>query len=151
MNPGTTFEDKELNQLLSRIPLPLKEKDPTKAGKKKVILISGPTAVGKTRHSLAVASAIGGEIISADSMQVYRGMDIGTAKVTQEEREIIPHHLIDVRNLNERFNVKDFCEAAYKAIRDIHLRGKIPIVVGGTGFYIHGLIYGPPQGPPRGS
>ncbi len=148
MNSGTTFEEKELSNLLSQVPLPLKKKDPTKAAKKKVILISGPTAVGKTKHSLAVAKAIGGEIISADSMQVYRGMDIGTAKATKEEREGIPHHLIDIRDLNERFNVKDFCDEAHKKIRDIHLRGKVPIVVGGTGFYIHGLIYGPPQGPP---
>lgn len=148
MNSGTTYEDQELNKLLSRIPLPQKERDPVKAKKKKVIVISGPTAVGKTRHSLAIANAIGGEIISADSMQVYRGMDIGTAKVSEKERKDIPHHLIDVRDLNERFNVKDFYEAAHKIIRDIHLRGKVPIVVGGTGFYIHALIYGPPQGPP---
>lgn len=143
-----TTEEQELQKLLSRIPLPLKERSPDLVKKKKVILISGPTAVGKTRHSLVVAKALGGEIVSADSMQVYRGMDIGTAKVSAEEQANIPHHLIDIRNLAERFNVMDFYEAAHKIIREIHLKGKVPVVVGGTGFYIHALIYGPPQGPP---
>ncbi|MBS0630033.1 MAG: tRNA (adenosine(37)-N6)-dimethylallyltransferase MiaA [Verrucomicrobia bacterium] len=142
-----TIEEKELARLLAQIPLPLKEKIPNRNKKKKVIVIAGPTAVGKTKHSLAIANAIGGEIVSADSMQVYRGMDIGTAKVSKLERLQVPHHLIDIRDLSEGFNAMDFYREAHKAIRDILLRGKVPIVVGGTGFYIHALIYGPPQGP----
>ncbi|MDN3506758.1 MAG: tRNA (adenosine(37)-N6)-dimethylallyltransferase MiaA [Simkaniaceae bacterium] len=147
MNP-TTSEQQELEKLLSKIPLPLKQKTPNQNKKPKVIVISGPTAVGKTKLSLAVAQAIGGEIISADSMQVYRGMDIGTAKVTEEERKIAPHHLIDIRNLEESFNVMDFYKEAHKAIKEVLMKGGVPIVVGGTGFYIHALIYGPPAGPP---
>lgn len=148
MNPGTTFEDKELKKLLSQIPLPQKEKIPNRESKRKVIVLSGPTAVGKTKHSLAAAEALGGEIVSADSMQVYRKMDIGTAKVSEEDQKRIPHHLIDIRNLDETFNVMDFYKEAHKSIRDILMRGKVPIVIGGTGFYIHSLIYGPPSGPP---
>ncbi|NGX46672.1 MAG: tRNA dimethylallyltransferase [Chlamydiae bacterium] len=148
MNPGTTFEDQELRKLLSQITLPLKKKTPDQTKKRKVIVISGPTAVGKTKLSLAIAEAIGGEIISADSMQVYRGMDVGTAKVSEEERKRIPHHLIDIRDLDQSFNVVDFYERAHKVIRNILMQGKVPIVVGGTGFYIHALIYGPPEGPP---
>jgi tRNA dimethylallyltransferase len=116
--------------------------------RKKIIILSGPTGVGKTELSLMLAQAIGGEIISADSMQVYRGMDIGTAKASLQEREAIPHHLIDIRDLEESFNVVDFCQEATKAIDDICARGHVPIVVGGTGFYINALLYGPPSGPP---
>lgn len=148
MNSGITFEDKELNKLLSQITLPLKEKIPSPVKKKKVIIIAGPTAVGKTKHSLLLAKILGGEIISADSMQVYRGMDIGTAKVGKEDRARVPHHLIDLRNLSDRFNVMDFYKEANKAIQEIIFRDRVPIVVGGTGFYIHALLYGPPQGPP---
>ncbi len=148
MNQGTTFEERELNKLLSQITVPQKQKIPDRTKKRKVIVISGPTAVGKTKLSLAIAEALGGEIISADSMQVYRGMDIGTAKVTQEERARIPHHLIDIRNIDQSFTVMDFYQEAHKAIRHILMQGKVPIVVGGTGFYMHSLIYGPPAGPP---
>jgi len=116
--------------------------------KKAVLVIAGPTATGKTAFSIEIAKKIGGEIISADSMQVYRGMDIGTAKVTNKEAEGIPHHLIDLRDITEVFNVVDYVEHAHAAITDIQSRGKVPIVVGGTGFYIHALMYGPPQGPP---
>ncbi|MDJ0651849.1 MAG: tRNA (adenosine(37)-N6)-dimethylallyltransferase MiaA [Simkaniaceae bacterium] len=116
--------------------------------KNRVIVIAGPTAVGKTRLSLELAHALGGEIISADSIQVYRGMDIGTAKVTVEERMEIPHHLIDVCDLSDAFNVVQFYEKATKHCLEIQSRGHIPIVVGGTGFYLHALLYGPPQGPP---
>ncbi len=147
MKSGTTFDQKELEKLFSKIPLTQREKDPDRVKKKKVIVIAGPTCVGKTTHSLAIADAIGGEVISADSMQVYRGMDIGTAKVGKTEREAVPHHLIDIRDLNESFNVMDFYREAHKAIRSILSQGKVPIVVGGTGFYLHALIYGPPQGP----
>lgn len=147
MESGTKYEEQELNELISQFTLPLKQKLPPRTGKRKIIVISGPTAVGKTKLSLALAEAIGGEVISADSMQVYRKMDVGTAKVSIEERKIIPHHLIDIKNIDESFNVMDFYREAHKAIRDILTRGKVPIVVGGTGFYIQALIYGPPQGP----
>lgn len=148
MNQNTTFEENELQQIFSQIALPLKERSHLGLKKKKIIVIAGPTCVGKTKHSLAVAEALGGEIISADSIQVYKGMDIGTAKIKIEEQVRIPHHLIDIRTIQGQFNVVDFYREANKAIRDILLRDKVPIVVGGTGFYIHALIYGPPQGPP---
>lgn len=130
------------------IPQPQKAKIPSPSKKKKVIVIAGPTAVGKTEISLRVAEGLGGEIISADSVQVYRGMDIGTAKVSPEVRLKTPHYLIDIRNLNEDFNVMDFYTEACKAIKEILDRGHVPIVVGGTGFYLHALLYGPPGGPP---
>lgn len=116
--------------------------------KNRVIVIAGPTAAGKTRLSLELARILGGEIISADSVQVYRGMDIGTAKASLQERLEIPHHLIDVCDLSESFNVVQFYERATKICREIQNRGSVPIVVGGTGFYLHALLYGPPEGPP---
>lgn len=148
MGFGTVFENQEIKKYHSHFDLPLKEKNPSKVKKKKIIVIAGPTSVGKTQRSLIIAHAMGGEIVSADSMQVYRGMDIGTAKVSKEDRARIPHHLIDVRNINEKFNVMDFYEEANRAIHDILAREHVPIIVGGTGFYIHCLIYGPPLGPP---
>ncbi len=99
-----------------------------------LIILSGPTSVGKTRLSLRLAKATGGEIISADSMQVYRGMDIGTAKITKEEIGDVPHHLIDCLDPKESFNVSLFKDLAEQAITDIRSRNRIPIVVGGTGF-----------------
>lgn len=116
-------------------------------GSKKVIVLAGPTGSGKTQISLMLAEKLGAEIISSDSMQVYRGMDIGTAKATIEERQRVPHHLIDIRDISEPLNVKEYYEEAMSATRDVLLRGRIPIIVGGTGFYIHTLLYGPPQGP----
>lgn len=127
-------------------PLRQKIKEPLK--RKKVLILSGPTAVGKTDISLSLAEKINGEIISADSIQVYRGMDIGTAKVTLEQRTRIRHHLIDICDIKDPFNVVTFYNLAHEAIDDILKRDKVPIVVGGTGFYIHTLIYGPPCGPP---
>ena len=130
------------------------EVQPKRAGAKehgprgKVLVLSGPTATGKTALSLELAKALGGEIVSADSMQVYRGMDIGTSKVTPEETGDIPHHLIDICDVSQSHNVVDFFYEATAAIRSILSRNRIPIVTGGTGFYIHSLIYGPPQGPP---
>lgn len=115
---------------------------------RRLLVIAGPTGVGKTELSLRLAKMLSGEIVSADSMQVYRGMDIGTAKATREERNEIPHHLIDIRNIQEPFNVFDYCREAKAALEDIFSRGRVPIVVGGTGFYIHSLLYGPPAGPP---
>jgi tRNA dimethylallyltransferase len=116
--------------------------------KKRVIVISGPTCCGKTALSLNLAQSLYGEIISADSMQVYRGMDIGTAKATKEERLLIPHHLIDIRDVKDSFNVVDFYYEARQSCQKILDRGSVPIVVGGSGFYLHTLIYGPPSGPP---
>jgi tRNA dimethylallyltransferase len=143
-----TCEDKELQVLLTHFTLTQKQNLEPRSKKKKIIIIAGPTAVGKTQLSLRIAKAIGGEIISADSMQVYRSMDIGTSKVSAKEREQVQHHLIDSRDLDESFNVAEYyCEAS-QAIKEILDRGAVPIVVGGTGFYIHSLIYGPPSGPP---
>ena len=107
----------------------------------KLMIIAGPTAVGKTSASIRIAKMLGGEIISADSMQVYRGMDIGTAKITREEMDGIPHHLIDICEPEEDFNVVRFKDLAREAVTDISSRGKLPIVVGGTGFYIQALLY----------
>ncbi|MGN1159005.1 MAG: tRNA (adenosine(37)-N6)-dimethylallyltransferase MiaA [Lachnospiraceae bacterium] len=109
--------------------------------KKKLIVLTGPTAVGKTKLSIQLAKAIGGEIISADSMQVYRGMDIGSAKITEEEKEGIPHYLIDVLDPSEEFNIVLFQQLAKEAIKQIHEKGKIPILAGGTGFYIQSVLY----------
>lgn len=106
-----------------------------------LVILTGPTAVGKTALSIALAKAIGGEIISADSMQVYRHMDIGSAKVTPEEMEGVPHYLIDVLEPDQEFNVVVFQELAKQAAAKIYSRGHIPIVVGGTGFYIQALVY----------
>lgn len=109
--------------------------------KKPLIILTGPTAVGKTKLSIALAKAVNGEIISADSMQVYRHMDIGSAKIRQEETEDVPHHLIDVLEPSQDFNVVLFQKMAKEAIKDIESRGHIPILTGGTGFYIQALLY----------
>lgn len=109
--------------------------------KRPLVTLTGPTAVGKTALSVAFAKAINGEIISADSMQVYRHMDIGSAKVTKEEMEGVPHHLIDVLEPAEEFNVVLFQKMARQAAEEIESRGHIPILVGGTGFYIQALLY----------
>lgn len=108
--------------------------------KKNLLIISGPTAVGKTNISIKLAKMLNGEIISADSMQIYKEMDIGSAKITKDEMDGITHHLIDVVSPNEEFSVADFKELATKAIDDITARGKLPIIVGGTGLYIDSLI-----------
>lgn len=109
--------------------------------KRKLLILTGPTAVGKTSLSIDLAKSIGGEIISADSMQVYKYMDIGSAKIMPEEMEGIPHHLIDVLDPRQEFNVFRFQEMAKEAIEKIYCRGHVPIVVGGTGFYIQALLY----------
>jgi len=109
--------------------------------KRPLIILAGPTAVGKTALSIALAKAVGGEIISADSMQVYRHMDIGSAKVTREEMQGVPHHLIDVLEPTEDFNVTRFQALAREALEGIYARGHVPIVAGGTGFYIQALVY----------
>ena len=109
--------------------------------KKPLVILTGPTAVGKTETSLWLAKHIGGEIISADSMQVYRGMDIGSAKIMPDEMQGIPHHLIDVLDPDEEFNVVRFQEMAKQAMDKIYAKGHIPIITGGTGFYIQALLY----------
>ncbi len=107
----------------------------------KVIVIVGPTAVGKTALSIELAQKFNGEIINADSMQIYRGLDIGTAKATIEERQGISHYLLDIREINEPYSVADFQLAARQLITEITQRGKLPIVVGGTGLYVQALLY----------
>ena len=107
-----------------------------------LVAIVGPTAVGKTALSVRLAEAIGGEIVSADSRQVYRGMDIGTAKATPEERARVPHHLIDVVDPHEGLSLAQFQEMAYAAIAGILARGAIPLLVGGTGQYVMAVIEG---------
>ena len=109
--------------------------------KQPLVILSGPTACGKTSLSIDLAKRIDGEIISADSMQVYRGFDIGTAKVTEAEKDGIPHYLIDELDPTEEFNVFEFQSRARKYIADISSRGKIPMIVGGTGFYIQSVLY----------
>ena len=109
--------------------------------KRPLVILTGPTAVGKTAASIGLAKAIGGEIISADSMQVYREMDIGSAKIRPEEMDGVPHHLVDVLDPSEDFNVVLFQQMAKEAMEGIYQRGHIPIVVGGTGFYIQALLY----------
>ena len=116
-----------------------RRKEAANAGK--LVILTGPTAVGKTALSVALAKKIDGEIISADSMQVYRGMDIGSAKVTVEEMQGIPHFLINEFDPAEEFHVVRFQEYAKRYIREIQERGHIPILVGGTGFYIQSVLY----------
>lgn len=111
-------------------------------------MISGPTASGKTQLSLDLAKILGAEIVSADSAQVYRGMDIGTAKASPEERAQFAHHLIDVCEIDEPFNVAEFYKSCQESFREIFSRENVPLVVGGSGFYVHSLLYGPPAAPP---
>ncbi len=106
----------------------------------KVIIIVGPTASGKTSLSIALAKKFGGEVISADSRQVYRGLNLGTGKVTKREMDGIPHHLLDVASPKRAFSAQDFVDQAHAAIEDIASRGKLPIIAGGTGFYIDALV-----------
>ena len=109
--------------------------------KKPLIILTGPTAVGKTALSIGLAKAIGGEIISADSMQVYKGMDIGSAKIKPEQMDGVKHHLIDILSPEEEFNVMVFKQKCDQAIEEIYAAGHIPILTGGTGFYIQAVLY----------
>jgi tRNA dimethylallyltransferase len=109
--------------------------------KEKLIVIIGPTAVGKTKISVEVAKAFNGEIISGDSMQVYRGMDIGTAKVTVEEMQGVMHHLIDIKDPKESFSAAEFQQLVQPLITSINNKGKVPIIAGGTGLYIQSVLY----------
>eukprot|EP00741_Cyanophora_paradoxa_P018707 tig00021073_g18056.t1 len=121
------------------------------APKPKVIVISGPTGVGKTDLSVALAESLGGEIVSADSVQVYVGMDVGSNKVPREVRERVPHHMIDVAEPWDQFNAGEFAEAARAATDGILSRGRVPIVVGGTGLYLRWYLYGKAGAPPADS
>ena len=109
---------------------------------KQIVVICGPTASGKTALSIALAKAFDGEVVSADSMQIYRRMDIGTAKPTKEEMDGVPHHMLDVAEPGEAYSVSRYVEEATACVEDILARGKLPIVCGGTGLYIDGLIRG---------
>jgi len=115
-----------------------------------LIVIAGPTAVGKTAAATAVAQRFGGEIVSADSRQIYRGMDIGTAKPTPEEQAAAPHHLLDIRDPDQDFSLADYAAAARTTIADIQARGRVPILAGGTPLYVNAVVEGwrIPQVPP---
>ena len=110
------------------------------SNKPKIIAIVGPTASGKTALGIALAKKFGGEIVSADSRQIYRGMDIGTAKPTAEERRVIPHHLIDIKDPDEDYTVADYKRDAIAAIDGIVARGNVPLLVGGTGLYMRAVL-----------
>ncbi len=113
---------------------------PIDGKKSKLIAVIGPTASGKTSHAVKLALRFHGEIVSADSRQIYRGMDIGTAKPTAEERRTVPHHLIDIRDPDARYTAADYRNDALEAIRGIEARGRIPFLVGGTGLYVRAVI-----------
>jgi tRNA dimethylallyltransferase len=113
------------------------------------LFLVGPTAVGKSAVALELAGRLDAEIVSADSMQVYRGMDIGTAKPTPEERALVPHHLIDLCEVGDVFDTRQFVELASQAMVGIHSRGKVALVAGGTGLYVRALRHGLFEGPPR--
>lgn len=109
--------------------------------RKKLVVIIGPTAVGKTKLSIDIAHRLNGEIISGDSMQIYKGMDIGTAKITPEEMEGVPHHLIDIKEPDDEYSVAEFQEAVRPLIDEITDKNKMPMIVGGTGLYIQSVLY----------
>ena len=108
----------------------------------RVVAVVGPTAVGKSAYAMKLARELGGEIVSGDSMQVYRGMDIGTAKAGEEDRREIPHHLLDIADVSEPFSAGKFLERAKEAVDEIASRGKVPVICGGTGLYIELLLTG---------
>lgn len=108
--------------------------------KTKLIVVAGPTASGKTGLGIEIAKAVDGEIISADSMQIYKGMSIATAAPTKEEQSEVPHHLVEFLDKDKNFSVSDYCDLAKKEIEDINKRGKVPVIVGGTGLFINSLV-----------
>ncbi len=150
MGLGISIEKDEIERIFVGLASQAQKDIPSKLqkNKKRVIVLAGPTATGKSDLALELAEQMGGEIITADSMQVYKGMNIGTAKPSKEDLERVPHHLVDIRSVKEIFNVVDFYYEARHKILEIIGREKVPIVVGGSGFYLHSLIYGPPSGPP---
>lgn len=117
------------------------------ASRPRVLVLAGPTASGKTALSLALAHALGGEVISADSVQVYRGLDVGSAKLPEEERQGVPHHLLDVVPPTVEFSAGDWVDAALAAAAEVAARGRVPIVCGGSGFYLRWLVQGKPATP----
>ena len=114
--------------------------------KERVLCIAGPTASGKSSRAVAEALGRGGEVVSVDSRQVYRGLDIGTEKITREEMRGVPHHLLDIRDAREDYSAGDFVTDAARLIREISARGKLPILAGGTHFYFDALLHGLPEG-----
>lgn len=110
-----------------------------------IICVAGPTASGKSARAIALAKELGGEVISVDSRQIYRGLDIGTEKLSREEMEGVPHHLIDIRDASDTYSAADFARDADALITDIHARGAVPILAGGTHFYFETLIFGLPD------
>lgn len=150
MSPDATIEQDEIQRIFSGLAIEAQKRLPTTLPKpkKKVIVLAGPTGCGKSDFAIKLAENMGGEIISADSMQVYKGMDIGTAKPSFDDRKRVPHHLIDIRHVKDQFNVVDFYYEARHCCQLVLARNNVPIIVGGAGFYIHSLIYGPPSGPP---
>jgi tRNA dimethylallyltransferase len=113
----------------------------------KIILVAGPTASGKSKEAIRLAKERGGEVISVDSRQVYRGLDIGTEKMTHAEMQDIPHHLIDIRDASDAYSAGDFVKDAQRLITEISLRGNVPILAGGTHFYFDALLFGLPEIP----
>lgn len=150
MQTGITVEKEEIERIFLGLATEAQKQIPANLPrpKKKVIIIAGPTGCGKSDLAMQLAQDIGGEIISGDSIQVYRGMDIGTAKPSLADRELVQHHLVDIRNVTDPFNVVDFYYESRHCCQLIHNRENIPIIVGGSGFYLHSLLYGPPSGPP---
>lgn len=146
----TTIEKKEIERIVLGFTIEAQKQITSnfQKPKKRVIVLAGPTACGKSALAMSFGELYGGEIISADSMQVYRGMDIGAAKPTKEERLRVPHHLIDIRDITDSFNVVDFYYEARHCCQLVNTREGIPLIVGGSGFYLHSLLYGPPSGPP---
>src|SRR5580704_18912707 len=124
------------------------ENHPPAAPDSQPIFLAGPTAVGKSAIALDLAERCGGEIISVDSMQVYRGMDIGTAKPSLEDRQRVPHHLIDILDMNQGFDAAQFVRLAEEAVKEIQSRGRVPIFCGGTGLYFKAYLEGLPAMPP---
>ncbi len=150
MSGGVSFEQDELERIIFGFALQAQKQitNHIQKPKKRVIVIAGPTGCGKSDFAMMLAREINGEIISADSMQIYRHMDIGTAKPPKKDQKEIPHHLIDALDITEPFNVVDFYYESRHCIQKILARDAVPIVVGGSGFYLQSLIYGPPSGPP---
>ncbi len=150
LNKGVTIQQDELDRALHYIRRSQEKGtfDNTSYSKSSLIVIAGPTCCGKTDLAILLAKTLGGEVVSSDSMQVYRGMDIGTAKASNEQRSQVVHHLLDIRDVTDPLTVVDFFDESYKACQSISARGQIPIVVGGAGFYLDVFLYGIPEGPP---
>lgn len=146
---GIVVEKQEIERIYLGLAIQAQKQIPNLQNpKKRVIILAGPTGCGKSAFAMELSESIGGEIISGDAMQVYRGMDIGTAKPTLQDQARVPHHLYDIRNIDESFSVVDFYYEARHCCQIVNNRDNIPIVTGGSGFYLHSFLYGPPSGPP---